>query len=251
MRKIFAAGNWKMNKNIQESIELVKQLSETIDNDIDRDILVCPPFTSLFPVYEIIKETKIKLGSQNIFWEEKGAFTAEISADMLKSAGCEYSIIGHSERRQYFNETDETVNKRVKITLSSGLKPIICVGETLEQRENNVTEKIIETQIRGAFKEIPESDCENITIAYEPIWAIGTGKTATPDDANNVHKFIRNLIKELYNDRIAENMRILYGGSVKPGNAAELFAMEDIDGGLIGGAALNAEDFIAIYNAGI
>ncbi len=249
MRKILAAGNWKMNKNIQESIDIVRQLVETISEDIDRDMLVCPPFTSLYSVYEVIKDTKIKLGAQNIFWEEEGAYTAEISASMLKSAGCEYVIIGHSERRQYFDETDETVNKRVRIALSNDLKPIICVGETLEQRENNVTEKIVDTQTRGALKDIPASGCENIIVAYEPIWAIGTGKTATPDDANDVQKFIRNLIKELYNDQIAENMRILYGGSVKPGNARELFAMEHIDGGLIGGASLKAEDFIAIYEA--
>ena len=205
----------------------------------------------LFAVYEIIKDTKIKLCSQNIFWEESGAYTAEISAAMLKSAGCEYAIIGHSERRQYFNETDETVNKRVKTALASQLKPIICVGETLQQREDNITEKVVETQVRGAFKDIHESDCENIIVAYEPVWAIGTGKVATSDDANTVQKFIRNLLKELYHEQVAENMRILYGGSMKPGNAAELFAMEHIDGGLIGGASLKAEDFIAIYRAGL
>jgi len=251
MRKILAAGNWKMNKTIPESIELVRQLVDSINNGIDRDILICPPFTSLYAVSKIIKETKIQLGSQNIFWEQSGAYTAEISPSMLKSAGCEYTIIGHSERRQYFNETEETVNKRIKAALANELKPIICVGETLEQRESNITEKIVETQIKGAFQDISESDCKVITIAYEPVWAIGTGKTATPDDANNVHQFIRNLIKELYNDEIAENMRILYGGSVKPGNAADLFAMEHIDGGLVGGASLKADDFLAIYQAGV
>lgn len=251
MRRILVAGNWKMNKNIPESLDLVKKLSLAVKDISVRDILVCPPYTSLYAVHELVKDTNIKLGAQNIFWEESGAYTGELSSDMLKSAGCEYVIIGHSERRQYFNETEETVNKRVKRALADGLKPIICVGETLQQREDNITEKIVDTQIRGAFQDISEADCANIIIAYEPVWAIGTGKTATPDDANNVHQFIRNLIKDLYNENVAEKMIILYGGSVKPGNAAELFAMEHIDGGLVGGASLKADDFSAIFTAGI
>lgn len=251
MRRILVAGNWKMNKTIQESLELVKKLSYAVKDISVRDILVSPPYTSLYAVYDIIKDTNIKLSAQNIFWEESGAFTGEISASMLKSAGCEYVIIGHSERRQYFGETDETVNKRVKFALNNELKPIICVGETLEERENNITEKVVDTQLRGAFNGLTEADCDNIIIAYEPVWAIGTGKTATSEDANKVHKFIRDLIKELYNDKIAENMLILYGGSVKPDNAGELFGMEDIDGGLVGGASLKADDFIAIFKAGI
>ena len=240
-----------MNKDVQESVALAKELADHIGSGSDRDMLICPPYTSLSAVHEVIKDTKIKLGSQNVFYEESGAYTAEISPAMLKSAGCEYSIIGHSERRQYFNETDETVNKRVKIALANQLKAIICVGETLEEREGNITEKVVDTQMRGAFKEISGPDCSNIIIAYEPVWAIGTGKTATPDDANNVHSFIRNLIKELYDEKVAEDMQILYGGSMKPGNAAELLGMEHIDGGLIGGASLKSEDFLAIYNAGV
>ncbi len=199
MRKILDAGNWKMNRNIQESVELVKQLADAVKEDIDRDILVCPPFTSLHAVYEIIKHTNIKLGAQNIFWEQSGAYTGEISASMLKSAGCEYTIIGHSERRQYFNETDETVNKRVKNALSNSLKPIIGVGETLQQREDNVFEQVVETQVKGAFKDIPESDCQNIIIAYEPVWSIVTGKTDTLYNENNKHKVIYNQFKEYYN----------------------------------------------------
>ncbi len=251
MRRILVAGNWKMNKDIQESLELVKKLSYGVNDISKRDILVCPPYTSLYPVHEIVKDTNIKLGAQNIFWEDSGAYTAEISASMLKSAGCEYVIIGHSERRQYFNETEDTVNKRVKKALAEGFKPIICVGETLQEREDDITEKVIETQIKGAFQDISESECSNIVIAYEPVWAIGTGKTATPEDANNVHKFIRGLITDLYNEDIGQNMQILYGGSVKPGNAEELFAMEDIDGGLVGGASLKADDFIGIFQAGL
>ena len=240
-----------MNKDIRESLELVKKISYAVNDISVRDILVCPPYTSLSAVHELVKDTNIKLGAQNLFWEESGAYTGEISASMLKSAGCEYVIIGHSERRQYFGETEETVNKRVKKALESGLKPIICVGETLQEREGSITEKVVDKQIRGAFEGLSEADCDTIIVAYEPVWAIGTGKTATPDDANNVHKFIRNLLKELYNENVAEKMVILYGGSVKPDNAAELFAMEDIDGGLVGGASLKSDDFIALIKAGI
>lgn len=251
MRKILVAGNWKLNKNIQESMDLVNSLKSKVNEISERDILVCPTYVSLFPVSESIKNTNIKLGAQNLFWEDNGAYTGEISGSMLKSAGCEFVIIGHSERRQYFNETEDTVNKRVKAALGCGLKPIICVGETLEQREQNITEKVVKTQIKGAFTDITDTDCDNIVIAYEPVWAIGTGKTATPDDANNVHQFIRNLIKELYSDDVADKMIILYGGSVKPENAEDLFAQEHIDGGLVGGASLKADVFSQIIKTGI
>ena len=234
MRKKVIAGNWKMNMLPNETINFIEGLSQEI-KDVKNEIILCVPYTDLFYALLTAQNTNIKIGAQNMHWKEKGAYTGEISGQMLKSIGVEYVIIGHSERRQYFAETDETVNLKVKSALENNLKPIICVGETLEQREHGETEKIIESQIKLALKDLTKEQIRAIIIAYEPVWAIGTGKTATPEEANNVIKYIRKQIKELYNEEIAENIIIQYGGSVKASNAEELFNMSDIDGALVGG----------------
>ena len=247
MRKKVIAGNWKMNMLPNETINFIEGLSQEI-KDVKNEIILCVPYTDLFYALLTAQNTNIKIGAQNMHWKEKGAYTGEISGQMLKSIGVEYVIIGHSERRQYFAETDETVNLKVKSALENNLKPIICVGETLEQREHGETEKIIESQIKLAFKDLTKEQIRAIIIAYEPVWAIGTGKTATPEEANNVIKYIRKQIKELYNEEIAENIIIQYGGSVKASNAEELFNMSDIDGALVGGASLNFKEFSEIVN---
>lgn len=247
MRKKVIAGNWKMNMLPNETINFIEGLSQEI-KDVKNEIILCAPYTDLFYALLTAQNTNIKIGAQNMHWKEKGAYTGEISGQMLKSIGVEYVIIGHSERRQYFAETDETVNLKVKSALENNLKPIICVGETLEQREHGETEKIIESQIKLALKDLTKEQIRAIIIAYEPVWAIGTGKTATPEEANNVIKYIRKQIKELYNEEIAENIIIQYGGSVKASNAEELFNMSDIDGALVGGASLNFKEFSEIVN---
>lgn len=247
MRKKVIAGNWKMNMLPNETINFIEGLSQEIKN-VKNEIILCVPYTDLFYALLTAQNTNIKIGAQNMHWKEKGAYTGEISGQMLKSIGVEYVIIGHSERRQYFAETDETVNLKVKSALENNLKPIICVGETLEQREHGETEKIIESQIKLALKDLTKEQIRAIIIAYEPVWAIGTGKTATPEEANNVIKYIRKQIKELYNEEIAENIIIQYGGSVKASNAEELFNMSDIDGALVGGASLNYKEFSEIVN---
>ncbi|MGN1384497.1 MAG: triose-phosphate isomerase [Clostridia bacterium] len=247
MRKKVIAGNWKMNMLPNETINFIEGLSQEI-KDVKNEIILCVPYTDLFYALLTAQNTNIKIGAQNMHWKEKGAYTGEISGQMLKSIGVEYVIIGHSERRQYFAETDETVNLKVKSALENNLKPIICVGETLEQREHGETEKIIEGQIKLALKDLTKEQIRAIIIAYEPVWAIGTGKTATPEEANNVIKYIRKQIKELYNEEIAENIIIQYGGSVKASNAEELFNMSDIDGALVGGASLNFKEFSEIVN---
>lgn len=247
MRKKVIAGNWKMNMLPNETINFIERLSQEIKN-VKNEIILCVPYTDLFYALLTAQNTNIKIGAQNMHWKEKGAYTGEISGQMLKSIGVEYVIIGHSERRQYFAETDETVNLKVKSALENNLKPIICVGETLEQREHGETEKIIESQIKLALKDLTKEQIRAIIIAYEPVWAIGTGKTATPEEANNVIKYIRKQIKELYNEEIAENIIIQYGGSVKASNAEELFNMSDIDGALVGGASLNCKEFSEIVN---
>lgn len=247
MRKKVIAGNWKMNMLPNETINFIEGLSQEI-KDVKNEIILCVPYTDLFYALLTAQNTNIKIGAQNMHWKEKGAYTGEISGQMLKSIGVEYVIIGHSERRQYFAETDETVNLKVKSALKNNLKPIICVGETLEQREHGETEKIIESQIKLALKDLTKEQIRAIIIAYEPVWAIGTGKTATPEEANNVIKYIRKQIKELYNEEIAENIIIQYGGSVKASNAEELFNMSDIDGALVGGASLNFKEFSEIVN---
>ena len=242
MRRPLMAGNWKMNKTIDEAITMVKALKTAVADVKDVEILVCPTYTALYAVFKEIKGSNINLGCQNLFWEAKGAFTGEISPSMVKDAGCSYAIVGHSERRQYFGETDETVNKRTKAAFGAGLIPVVCVGETLEERENNVTFKVIETQIRGGLADLTAEEAATVVIAYEPVWAIGTGKTATPEQAQEVHSFIRALYKKIYNDA-ADKVRILYGGSVNPKNVSDLMKQPDIDGGLVGGASLEADSF--------
>ena len=250
MRKKVIAGNWKMNKNLGESLSLIKDIKLAMLNISGKvDVIVCPPFTSLETGANLLKESPVKLGAQNMHFEDSGAFTGEISASMLKSVGCEYVILGHSERRTIFNENDEMINKKLKKALSSTLKPIFCVGETLEEREANRTEKVIEKQIIEGLAGIPESEMKNIIIAYEPVWAIGTGKTATPAQAEEVHVFIRNLVKRLYSPSVSDSIIIQYGGSVKPDNSKELLNMPNIDGALVGGACLKADSFVEIIKS--
>lgn len=244
MRRKVIAGNWKMNVLPGEALEFVNNLTPIV-KDTKNEVIICVPFTDLFYTLLAVQETNIHVGAQNMHWKESGAYTGEISPDMLKCINVEYVIIGHSERRQYFNETDETVNLKVKSALEHGLKPIVCVGESLEQKEAGNTEEIITSQVAKALEGLTLDDLSNTIIAYEPIWAIGTGKTATAEDANNSIKAIRNKIKELFN---TDDVTILYGGSVKPENAKELFSMSDIDGGLVGGASIKAETFGKIVN---
>ena len=245
MRRKVIAGNWKMNMLPNETIDFIQELTPLV-KDTKNEVILCVPYTDLFYALLHVQETNIKIGAQNMHWEEKGAYTGEVSAPMLKSIGVEYVIIGHSERRQYFAETDETVNKKIKSALAHGLKPIVCVGETLEQREAGETETIVTNQIAKAFEGIASEDLEKIIVAYEPIWAIGTGKTATKEDANNTIMQIRKKLAEIYGQNEAEGVIIQYGGSVKSSNAKELFEMSDIDGGLVGGASLKAEEFSKI-----
>lgn len=246
MRKKVIAGNWKMHNDISESQNLVSGIINGLGNDTKCDVIVCPPFTSLSEVNTLIKDSNVKLGAQNMHYEESGAFTGEISNSMLKSVGCEYVIIGHSERRTIFGENDEMINKKIIKALESGLKVIFCIGESLEQREEGVTNDVVKKQIVSGLMNVTSDDLTNIIIAYEPIWAIGTGKTATPEQAQEVHSFIRGLIDEIYSTESAENLVIQYGGSVKPDNAATLLSQPDIDGALVGGACLKADSFLSI-----
>lgn len=245
MRKIIIAGNWKMYKTIQEAIDLVNGVKrEFFDLDAEAiDVVVCPPFTALAETLEVISESNIKLGAQNVHWEEEGAFTGEVSCKMLKDAGCAYVIIGHSERRQFFHETNETVNKKIKAALKNKLLPIICVGETLAQRDSGKTFEVLTDHVQNGLAGITAEDMENIIIAYEPVWAIGTGKTATPAQAQEVHKFIRGLLFKMYGKDVSDGVRIQYGGSVKPDNIVELMKQPDLDGALVGGASLKIESF--------
>ena len=236
-----------MNMLPSEAIEFIEGIAPLVKNS-EAEIILCVPYTDLFYSLLTAQNTNIKIGAQNMHWEESGAYTGEVSGEMLKCIGVEYVIIGHSERRQYFNETDETVNKKVKAALRNDLKPIVCVGETLEQREANQTQEIITKQTELALEGLTEEQVQNTIIAYEPIWAIGTGKTATAEDANNSIKDIRNEIRKNYGQNIAENVIIQYGGSVKASNAKELFSTSDIDGGLVGGASLKVEEFANIVN---
>lgn len=246
------AGNWKMNKDVHQSEELIAGLKSALTFDLKGvRVIVCPPFTSLESVSRWTKGTSISLGAQNMYHEDEGAFTGEVSPKMLKSVGCEYVILGHSERRQVFGETDEGINKKVKKAIASGLVPIVCVGETFEQRENNVTAQIITTQVRAVLKGISAGQVEKITLAYEPVWAIGTGRNATSQQAEEVHLLIRTLLAELYTPVTAERVIIQYGGSVKPDNAAELLWQPNVDGALVGGACLKADSFSAIIKAAI
>ncbi len=247
MRTPIIAGNWKMHYTIDEAVKLVEELKPLV-KDAKCEVVVCPTFVCLDAVKEAVEGTNIKVGAQNMHFEEKGAYTGEVSGEMLKSINVEYVIIGHSERRQYFAETDETVNKKIKAAFKYGLKPIVCVGETLEEKEAGKTAEIITNQTKLALEGLTNEQVENTIIAYEPIWAIGTGKTATSEDANNSIKEIRNKIAEIYGQDTASRVIIQYGGSVKSTNAKELFEMSDIDGGLVGGASLKAEEFSKIVN---
>ncbi len=251
MRRPIIAGNWKMNKTVGEARELVTALKGKVADVTDVDIVVGPVFTVLAAVAEIVKDTNIKLAAQDMYWEESGAFTGEISPVMLKDVGCEYVIIGHSERRAYFSETNETVNNKVKAAHAYSLKPIVCVGESLEERESGVTKDVVKDHIVNGLAGLTEEQMFNTVIAYEPVWAIGTGMTATPEQAQEVHAFIRGLLTETFSSAVAEAVRIQYGGSVKPNNVAELMAQADIDGGLIGGASLDADFFTQLvkFNA--
>ncbi len=246
MRKIIIAGNWKMNKTQIEAIEFVNQLKRAIADIQEVDIVVCPPFTALADVKDVLLESNIGLGAQNLFWEDSGAYTGEVSAPMLKSLDVQYVIIGHSERRQYFQETDATVNKRLKSALKHGLIPIVCIGETLAEREAGKTFVVIKTQCLGGLQGISSEEMKKIILAYEPVWAIGTGKTATPQQAQEVHAFIRRQLQEMFDEETAAEVRIQYGGSVKPDNTNDLMSQPDIDGALVGGASLKADSFVDI-----
>jgi triosephosphate isomerase len=236
-----------MNNDLKESEKLIVELKNLLQNEKPNcDVIVCPPFTSLSEASKLLKGSQIKLGAQNMHFEENGAFTGEISAIMLKSVGCEYVILGHSERRHIFGESDEVINKKIKKALSAGLKPIFCIGELLEERENGTTNDVVKRQVLKGLDGISADDMKNIIIAYEPVWAIGTGKTASPAQAQEVHEFIRDLIEIDYSLEVANDLVIQYGGSVKPDNAKELLSQKDIDGALVGGACLKADSFLGI-----
>ena len=248
MRKKVIAGNWKMNKLPNETITFFEELAPLVENT-KNEVIICAPYTDLFYAILSAQNTNIKIGAQNMHWEENGAYTGEISPQMLKSIGVEYVIIGHSERRQYFAETDETVNKKVKAAHNVGLKPIVCVGETLSQRESGKAKEIVTNQIKSGLKDLTKNEIMSTIVAYEPIWAIGTGKTATKEDANETIKWIREELENIYGRENADKVIIQYGGSVKSENAKELFEMSDIDGGLVGGASLKPDEFAKIVNA--
>ena len=250
-RKPIVAGNWKMNKTVPEALALVRDLEQALAKFEPVDVVLCPSFTALYAVGQAIRGTRIGLGGQTLHWEKPGAFTGEIMAAQLLDAGCKYVIIGHSERRLLFGETDETVSRRTNAALANGLTPIVCVGETLDQRKANQTEAVIRTQVQKGLAGMTAESLRKLVIAYEPVWAIGTGLTATPAQAQAVHAFIRGILKDMADEAAARAVRIQYGGSVKPANAKELFDQPDIDGGLIGGASLEAASFIAIVKAAV
>ncbi len=252
MRKPIIAGNWKMHKTIRESLELVNGLTRELTGVTDRaEVVVCPPFTALTVAADALLDSGIGLGAQNLFWEKQGAFTGEVSAAMLVDAGCQYVIIGHSERRGLFGETNEGVNRKLKAALAVKLIPIVCVGETLMEREKNLTFTVVEEQLVKGLAGIGAEEMKRTVIAYEPVWAIGTGRTATPKQAEEVHAFIRTRLARIFDDAVAGTVRIQYGGSVKPDNIAELMNEEDIDGALVGGASLTIESFSAIVRGAI
>ena len=246
MRRIIIAGNWKMNKNIGESIDLANSIKRSLYDVEEVEIVICPPFTSLSDVNEITMETNIKLGAQDCFWQSEGAFTGEVSAAMLRNVGCEYCIIGHSERRQFFGETNETVNKKLKVLLKENIKPIVCVGEKLEERKSGKTFDVIKDHVVNSLSGISKEEMLRTVIAYEPVWAIGTGVNATKEQAEEAHKYIRTLLSQMHGDEVAKSVRILYGGSVKPENIKELISQEDVDGALVGGASLKADSFVQL-----
>lgn len=250
MRKKLVAGNWKMNTDLASAETLVREIVGALKSATPKaTVVLCPPFIALERMHQLIHGTALHIGAQNLHFENDGAFTGEISATMLKSVGCEYVIIGHSERRQFFGETEYTVNRRLLHAIKNNLRPIVCVGETLEHREEGATFNVVRRQLTGAFYNVEEAAMNSVVIAYEPVWAIGTGKTATPEQAQEVHESIRSLMSGLYSRDIADALPILYGGSVKADNAATIFSQPDVDGGLIGGASLKAKEFCAIVNA--
>lgn len=235
-----------MNKTIQEAVELISGLKRELVDVDGVDIVVCPPYTALSDVGELLIDSNIRLGAQDVYWEEKGAFTGEVSAQMLKDAGCAYVIIGHSERRKYFAETNETVNKKVKAAMTAGLSPIVCVGERLEEREAGKTFDVVKDHVEGSLAGLTKQDMEKVILAYEPVWAIGTGENATPQQAEEVHRYIRRLLVDMFDEETAQNTRIQYGGSVTPDNIKELSQEEDVDGALVGGASLKIDSFSRI-----
>jgi len=251
MRKPIIAGNWKMYKTIKEGQELVNCLKRELYNIDEVDIVVCPPYTLLSYIADMLSSSNIALGAQDVHWEDEGAYTGEVSAKMLKDAGCSYVIIGHSERRQYFGETNERVNEKTKAVLKADLIPIVCVGETLAEREANKTFDVIKNHIENGLKGISETDVLKLVVAYEPVWAIGTGKTATPQQAQEVHAYIRKLLGNMFSVSAAAQIRIQYGGSVKPDNIVSLMAQEDIDGALVGGASLKVDSFSEIIKKAV
>lgn len=247
MRRKVIAGNWKMNKNVDESAMLINELKDRLKDIADGiEVVLCPPITSLGIGSQLLRASRLKLGAQNMHFEDEGAFTGEVSGRMLKSIGCEYVILGHSERRTYFHESDEIINRKVKKALASGLKPIVCVGETLDERERGLTEVVVTKQVKGVLEGIPLEDIRRLVIAYEPVWAIGTGKTATAQQAQEAQKYIRDLLTKMYNRDISEDIRIQYGGSVKPENIVDLISQQDVDGALVGGASLEVKSFAEI-----
>ncbi|MCK5707971.1 MAG: triose-phosphate isomerase [Candidatus Aureabacteria bacterium] len=243
MRRPFIAGNWKMNKTAQETASLTNEIKKLVDGVDDIDIAVFPPFLSVNSAVGILKDSNVKVGTQNMYFEENGAFTGEVSADMIKESGAEIVILGHSERRHIFGETDELINKKLKKALSSSIRPIVCIGEKLEEREGNKTEDVLNTQLKGSLAGISDEDMIKTVIAYEPVWAIGTGKTASPEQAESAHVYVRKVLSEMFSSEVAEQVVIQYGGSVKPENVDTLMNCDNIDGALVGGASMKAESF--------
>ncbi len=251
MRKPIVAGNWKMNKTVEDALSLVEDIRHELAECREADVVLCPPFTALKAVSDAVSGTHIDLGAQNMHWEKSGAFTGEISAEMLRELFCHYVILGHSERREHFDETDEVVNRKAHAALNANLHPIVCVGETLDQREANQMQEVVETQVRQSLAGLGPRQLVETVVAYEPVWAIGTGKTATPEQAQEVHALIRDVLRSISDEAVSQAVRIQYGGSVKASNAQELFGQPDIDGGLIGGASLDAMSFAAIVKSAI
>ena len=246
MRKPFIAANWKMYKTVPEAMESVSNLIKLIAGQTRADVMIAPAYPLLYPVSNAIKDDSILLSAQDIYWEKEGAYTGQVSAAMLKSCGCKCVIVGHSERRQFFHETDETVNKKIRACIDSGFTPVFCIGETDQERKSGKTETVLDKQVKDGLKNFSFEDLSELVVAYEPVWAIGTGNTADKNDAQSAHAHIRNILKGLFGEKLSEKVRILYGGSVKPANIAELMQMPDIDGALVGGASLNAESFASI-----
>ena len=250
-RKKLIAGNWKMNKTSADGVSLASDIVAAVGKQTDVEVVVCPPFTAVESVGKALEGSEVKLGAQNMHFEASGAFTGEVSAPMLRAIFATHVILGHSERRTFFGETDELVNRKVLTALKNQLKPIFCVGETLAERESGATLKVVQTQVERGLEGVNKDQAASVVVAYEPVWAIGTGKVATTEQAQEVHAFIRGLLTKLFGDAIAQKVRILYGGSMKPANAPELLAQKDIDGGLIGGAALEARSFVELINAAL